>query len=82
MYIYAAARTLAQPGVRVGVVDSHKKRNFFGQLFVQNFLLTFSRNRGIIVSVKGERKEQPKASLDGELVQIQCGDAHEPLKKK
>ena len=56
MDIYAAARVPAQPGHAVGVVDSHKKRNFFEQLFVQNFLLTFSRYCAIITSVKGERK--------------------------
>jgi hypothetical protein len=56
MDIYAAARVPAQPGHAVGVVDSHKKRNFFGQLFVQNFLLTFSRIRAIIASVKGRER--------------------------
>ena len=58
VYIYAAARVPAQPGQAVGVVDLHKKRNFFKQLFVQFAMLTFSQNCGIIMT---QRAREGKA---------------------
>ena len=61
MYIYAAARVPAQPGHAVGVVNPHKKRNFFKQLFVQFAMLTFSRIYGIIISQRA-RETQPESN--------------------